>query len=69
MAQGYAVENFFERPDELEALGRGERARDDLRLCAVCMQWACNNPECRSERQCDLQVKTQAVGFRAVTAK
>ena len=61
MTPGNSAQNFFEALDGLEALGQGERARDDLRLCAICMQWACNNPQCRSERQCDLQTQLESL--------
>ncbi len=45
--------------DALEALYAGNKRepQDDLSLCFVCMQWACNNPACRSGRRCDLQAK------------
>jgi len=50
-------EKSFGSLDGLEAIGRSDRARDDLRLCAICMQWACENPECRKLTQCHLQAE------------
>ena len=47
--------NFIGSLDGLESIAQSDRARDDLRLCAICMQWACENPECRRLSQCQLQ--------------
>lgn len=54
----YDTRHFFETLDALEALCQGDRKQpqDDLGLCFVCLQWACNNPDCRSGRRCALQV-------------
>jgi hypothetical protein len=63
MAQAQLVDSkaklSFEGLDALEALSQGGRREplDDLSLCFVCMQWACNNPDCRSGRRCDLQAQ------------
>ena len=61
MAQAQSVDSkvplSFEGLDALEALSQGGRREplDDLSLCFVCMQWACDNPNCHSGRHCDLQ--------------
>jgi hypothetical protein len=68
VTQGYAAQDFLEGMEGFEALGQGERARDDLRLCAICMQWACSNPQCRSQSQCDLQVQLNQLEPREVLA-
>ncbi len=52
----------FEGSDALEALPGGRREPlDDLSLCFVCMQWACNNPGCRTGRRCELQAQLDPV--------
>jgi len=51
--------NSFGSLDGLEAIAQSDRARDDLRLCAICMQWACENPECRRLIQCQLQTELE----------
>ena len=51
--------NSFGSLDGLEAVGQSDRARDDLSLCAICMQWACENPECRRLEQCHLQTELE----------
>jgi len=57
----YKAHLSFERLDALEAHFQDGRQEppDDLSLCFVCMQWACNNPDCRSGRRCDLQAKLE----------
>lgn len=49
----------FEGLDALDALCLNAKREPpgDLSLCFVCMQWACNNPDCRCGRRCDLQTK------------
>ena len=52
-------ENTLGSLEGLEAIAQSDRARDDLRLCAICMQWACENPECRRLTQCHLQAELE----------
>lgn len=60
MNQSYPAQAISEAIGSLETFRESDIALHDLRLCAICMQWACNNPECRNEIQCDLQAQAQA---------